>query len=254
MDISTVLGIVIAFGLFSAAIVLGGSPAVFLNFTAALIVFGGTIGATMVNYPLKNVLGLVGIVKHAFAPKIQSPQEIIEQFIGYANKARREGILALEPILQEVEDPYLQKGLQLTVDGLEPQTIQEIMETEISNIEDRHQTGVDLLAAMGTFAPAMGMTGTLIGLVLMLQDLDDPAAIGPAMAIALITTFYGIILANVLFIPLSGKLKNRSKEEIMVKEMILEGILCISKGENPRIIEEKINSYLPPKSRRSEEK
>ncbi|RQD72968.1 motility protein A [Desulfonatronospira sp. MSAO_Bac3] len=251
MDISTVLGIVIAFGLFITAITLGGSPAVFINFPAALIVLGGTIGATMVNYPLGHVLGLVGVIKHAFMKKVEDPASITEQFIQYANKARREGILSLEPVIKEVDDPYLKKGLQLTVDGMEPQTIQEIMETEISHIEDRHQTGADILGAMGAFAPAMGMIGTIIGLVLMLQDLDDPAAIGPAMAIALITTFYGVILANVLFVPMSGKLKTRSKEEILVKEMMLEGILCISKGENPRIIEEKFNSYLPPKIRRS---
>ncbi|MFW5730224.1 MAG: motility protein A [Desulfonatronovibrionaceae bacterium] len=251
MDLATILGLVIAFGLVSAAIVFGGSPLVFVNIPSALIVFGGTIGATLVNYPMGHVMGVIGIMKNTFRSKADSPSAIIEQFMDYANKARREGILSLEPLLKNIDDQYLRKGLQLTVDGLEPQTIQEIMETEISYLEERHETGAEILAIMGTFAPAMGMIGTVIGLVQMLQSLDDPSAIGPAMAVALITTFYGALLANLLFNPMSGKLKARSKEEILAKEMMLEGILCISKGENPRIIEEKLNSYLPPKIRRA---
>lgn len=251
MDLATILGLVIAFGLVSSAILLGGSPMIFINIPAALIVIGGTIGATMINYPLGHVLGVVGVIKHTFMTKVESPAKITEQFMDFANKARREGILSLEPMLKNIDDQYLKKGLQLTVDGLEPQTIQEIMETEISYLEERHETGAEILAIMGSFAPAMGMIGTVIGLVQMLQALDDPSAIGPAMAVALITTFYGALLANLVFNPMSGKLKTRSKEEILGKEMMLEGILCISKGENPRIIEEKLNSYLPPKVRRA---
>ncbi|MFP4070709.1 MAG: motility protein A, partial [Desulfovibrionales bacterium] len=161
----------------------------------------------------------------------------------------REGILSLEPLLKDIDDDFLRKGLQLTVDGLEPQTIQEILETEISYLEDRHDSGAELMTIMGTFAPAMGMIGTVIGLVQMLQTMDDPSTIGPAMAIALLTTFYGAVLANLVFIPLAGKLKTRSREEILLREMIMEGVLSISKGENPRIIEEKLNSYIPPKLR-----
>ncbi|MCA1743188.1 MAG: motility protein A [Desulfonatronovibrio sp.] len=251
MDLATIIGLVLAFGLVGAAIVFGGSPLIFVNVPSALIVIGGTIGATLVNYPMGHVMGVIGIIKNTFMTNVDSPSKIIEQFMDYANKARREGILSLEPMIKNIEDQYLKKGLQLTVDGLEPQTIQEIMETEISYLEDRHETGAEILAIMGSFAPAMGMIGTVIGLVQMLQSLDDPSAIGPSMAVALITTFYGAILANLIFNPMSGKLKARSKEEILAKEMMLEGILCISKGENPRIIEEKLNSYLPPKIRRA---
>jgi chemotaxis protein MotA len=142
--------------------------------------------------------------------------------------------------------------LQLTVDGMEPQAIQEILETEIAYLEERHQTGADILATFGTYAPALGMIGTVIGLVLMLKTMNDPSSIGPSMAVALITTFYGAVLANLVFNPMAAKLKNRSKEEVLVRGMILEGILCISKGENPRIIEEKLNSYLPPKQRKTQ--
>ncbi|MFO7817600.1 MAG: motility protein A [Thermodesulfobacteriota bacterium] len=253
MDLATIIGIFLAFGLVVAAIVVGGSPLIFVNFPALLIVLGGTIGATLINYPLGHVLGVIGVIKNTFFTKSKDPSSIIEQFMDYANRARREGILSLEPLLKEVDDSFLRKGLQLTVDGLEPQTIQEILETEISYLEDRHETGAEILGIMGTFAPAMGMIGTVIGLVQMLKTMNDPSTIGPAMAVALLTTFYGALLANLLFNPMSGKLKARSKEEVLTREMVMEGILSISKGENPRIIAEKLNSYLPPKSRQEQD-
>jgi chemotaxis protein MotA len=168
----------------------------------------------------------------------------------YAKRARREGILSLEPLIKEIDDEYLKKGLQLTVDGLEPELIRDILETEIAYLEERHGSGADVVSVMGAFAPALGMIGTVIGLILMLQTMSDPSTIGPSMAVALITTFYGAILANLVFNPLAGKLRTRSKEEVLIREMILEGVLSISKGENPRVIEEKLNSYLPPKNRR----
>ena len=252
MDIATVVGIFVAFGLVIAAIVTGGSPVIFISIPSAMIVIGGTIGATLVNYPLKDVLGLVGIIKNTFFYKTTDLSTLVEKFLEFANKARREGIISLEPALKEIEDEYLRKGLQLTVDGLEPDMIKEIMEIEISALEDRHEVGSDILITMGSLAPAMGMIGTVIGLIQMLQGLDDPSTIGPAMAVALITTFYGAILANIVFNPMAGKLKKRSKEEILAKELMLEGILAISKGENPQIIAERLNSYLPPKIRKKE--
>ncbi|MFP4167244.1 MAG: motility protein A [Desulfonatronovibrionaceae bacterium] len=253
MDLATIIGTVLAFGLVAAAIVVGGSPLAFINLPAMLIVFGGTMGATLVNYPLGHVIGVIGVIKNTFLTQSKDPATIIEQFLDYANRARREGILSLEPLLKEVDDRFLRKGLQLTVDGLEPQTIQEILETEISYLEERHEKGAEILSTMGGFAPAVGMIGTVIGLVQMLQTMNDPSTIGPAMAVALLTTFYGAVLANLVFNPMSGKLKTRSKEEVLGREMILEGILSISKGENPRIIAEKLNSYLPPKSRQEED-
>jgi chemotaxis protein MotA len=250
MDLATIIGILLSFGLVVTAIVMGGPVLVYISLPSALIVLGGTIGATLVNYPLKNVLGVLGVIKNTFFYKSQEPAQIIEQFLQLAHKARREGILALEPAMKEVDDLYLRKGLQLTVDGLEPEAIQEIMEKEINYLEERHDLGADIMAAMGGFAPAMGMIGTVIGLIRMLQTMEDPSTIGPAMAVALLTTFYGALLANLVFNPMAGKLRARSKEEILVKEIMLEGILSISRGENPRIIEEKLNSYLPPKQRK----
>lgn len=249
MDIATVIGIALSFGLVVMAILMGSSLTIFISPPSALIVIGGTLGATLVNYPLGNVMSTVAVVKNAFFSSLEPPGEIIKKFLDYANRARREGILSLEPLLKEMDDAYMKKGLQLTVDGLEPQTIQEILETEIQYLEGRHETGADILSTLGAFAPALGMIGTVIGLVQMLQSMSDPSSIGPAMAVALLTTFYGAVLANLVFNPMAGKLRNRSKEEILLKEMILEGILSISKGENPRIIEEKLNSFLPPKIR-----
>jgi len=252
MDLATVIGIVLSFGLVISAIMTGGSILIFISIPSLLIVLGGTLGATLVNYPLGHVLGVIGLVKNTFFSSLEDPADIINKFMDYANRARREGILSLEPVIKELEDLYMKKGLQLTVDGLEPQVIQEILETEVSYLEERHATGAMIMATLGEFAPAMGMIGTVIGLVQMLRTMSDPSSIGPAMAVALITTFYGAVLANLVFNPMSGKLKARSKQEVLLKEMVLEGILSISKGENPRIIEEKLNSYLPPKDRKQE--
>lgn len=251
MDLGTIVGIVLSFGLVTSAIMTGSSLLVFLDIASALIVIGGSIGAALVNYPLGHILGVVGVIKNAFFSKNEPAREVIVKFMDFANRARREGILSLEPILKEIDDDYLRKGLQLTVDGLEPQTIQEILETEINYLEERHDSGAEVVTALGNIAPAMGMIGTVIGLVQMLQNMSDPSSIGPAMAVALLTTLYGALLANLVLNPMAGKLKTRSKQEVLIRQMILEGILSISKGENPRIIEEKLNSYLPPKDRKT---
>ena len=246
MDIATVIGIIACFMLIIITIMMGVGLPAFINIPSVLVVLGGTVGATLVNYPLKDVINSVKIVKNAFFAKNLTFGEVINNFVNFANKARKEGILALEASLPEVQDEFLKKGLQLTIDGLEPQAITEILETEISFIEDRHKLGAEMFQAMGTFAPAFGMIGTLIGLVAMLQSMDDPGSIGPSMAVALITTFYGAVLANVVFIPISGKLKARSKEEALLKEMILQGIISLSRGDNPRILEQKLHAFLPP--------
>ncbi|MBW2107915.1 MAG: MotA/TolQ/ExbB proton channel family protein [Deltaproteobacteria bacterium] len=249
MDIATVLGIVSAFGLVVSAILMGGGLNLFINIPSLLIVVGGTLGTTMINYPLKDVLGVVNVVKNVFFTKVSSATHIIQQFGEFSNKARREGILALEGEIKNVEEEFLQKGIQLSIDGLEPASIREILETEISFIQDRHKLGAEIFTTMGTYAPALGMVGTLIGLVQMLQTMSDPSSIGPAMAVALLTTFYGAIMANIICLPIAGKLKTRSTEEVLVKEMMIEGVICLSNGENPRIVEQKLMAFLPPRQR-----
>ncbi len=251
MDLATILGMVVSFSLITLALMLGGSPIIFVDGPSMLIVFGGTIGATLTHYPLPVVLSVGRVIKKTLLAKTPSSQSIIDQFMEYANRARREGILSLEQVINNLDNAYVRKGMQLTVDGLEPDAIQGILEAEISSTEARHGTGIDLMGALASYAPALGMIGTVIGLVQMLQTMDDPSSIGPAMAVALITTFYGAILANLVFLPLVGKLKQRSKDEILIMEMQMEGILGIARGENPRIIAEKLSSFQPPKERKA---
>ncbi len=248
MDLATIIGILVAFGLVIAA--LGGDALLFFDLSSILIVCGGTIGAVLVTYPLESVLSVARIIKKTFLSKAQDPGELIAQFVDYATRVRREGILSLEAHLKNIPDEFLRKGLQLTVDGLDPQLIQEILETEIACLEERHLKGAEILQTFGTLAPGMGMVGTIIGLVLMLKRMNDPSTIGPAMAVALLTTFYGAVMANLVFNPMAGKLRARSREEVLTRTMVVEGIMSISRGENPRILEEKMNSYLPPKERR----
>ncbi len=257
MDLGTLLGFIMAFGLVIFGMTMGeaGSGPVdrlltFVDIPSVLIVFGGTLGATMVNCPLSGLIGLGKVVKNAFFAKPINTAAVVDEFMDYANRARREGILALEGAVRNIPDEYLRKGLQLTVDGMEPQIIQDIMEAEISNLEGRNGSSIDIINALATYAPALGMIGTVIGLVQMLKSLDDPSSIGPAMAIALITTFYGVILANLVFIPLAGKLKIRSAEEVHLMEMQMQGVLAIAKGENPRLIQEKLSSFQPPIQRK----
>ncbi|MCK4388872.1 MAG: motility protein A [Desulfobacterales bacterium] len=249
MDIATVFGIISAFGLVIIAIVMGGGINLFINAPALMIVVGGTMGATMVNYPLKEVLGVFQVVQNVFFKKVLSAKDIIKQFIRFSSRARREGILSLESEIKDVADKFLKKGIQLSIDGMEPQAIREILETEITFIRDRHRLGAEIFTTMGTFFPALGMVGTLIGLVQMLQSMNDPSTIGPAMAVALLTTFYGSVLANIMCLPMAGKLRARSSEEVLIKEMVIEGVICLSNGENPRILEQKLQAFLPPSQR-----
>lgn len=245
MDIATVLGVVSAFGVVFLAIFMGSGLDLFINAPAMLIVLGGTLGATMINYPLKEILGVVGVAKNTILTQSEKISDIISRFMAFANKSRKEGILALESDIKNVTDSFLQKGVQLSIDGLEPQDIKDILETEIDFIRTRHQLGAEIFTTMGTFAPALGMIGTIVGLVQMLQSMEDPSSIGPAMAVALLTTFYGSIIANIVCLPLAGKLKTRSKEEVLTKEMTVQGIISLSNGDNPRILEQKLKAFIP---------
>ena len=251
MDIATILGVISAFGLMCIAISMGGGIQLFINIPALMIVVGGTLGATMINYPVKDVLGVFKVVKKALFAKKISVTELIKRFVTFAKKSRKEGILTLEGDIKDVSDEFLRKGVQLAIDGLEPQEIREILETEIDFVRSRHQLGAEIFTTMGTFSPALGMIGTLIGLVQMLQTMDDASKIGPAMAVALLTTFYGSIMANIVCLPIAGKLRTRSKEEVLTKEMAIQGIASLSNGDNPRILEQKLQAFIPPNQRES---
>ena len=249
MDIATILGVMCAFGLVCLASFMGGGVQLFINLPALMIVVGGTLGATMISYPLRDIFGVFNVVKKALFTRSIPVNELITRFLSFAKKSRKEGILALESDLKDVKDGFLIKGIQLSIDGLEPEEIRDVLETEVDFIRSRHQLGAEIFTTMGTFSPALGMIGTLIGLVQMLQRLDDPSRIGPAMAVALLTTFYGSIIANIVCLPIAGKLRIRSKEEVLTKEMTIQGIISISNGDNPRILEQKLIAFIPPNQR-----
>lgn len=249
MDIATILGIISAFGIVIVAIFMGGSIKLFINIPALMIVIGGTLGATMINYPLRDVFGVFSVVKKAFFTTKISVDEIIKRFIGFARKSRREGILSLENEIEDVTDEFLKKGVQLSIDGLEPQEIKEVLETELNFVRNRHELGAEIFATMGKFSPALGIIGTIVVLVQMLQNMDAPGSIGPAIAVALIATFYGLIIGYIICLPIAGKLRTRSKEEVLTKEMSIQGILSVSNGDNPRILEQKLLAFLPPNMR-----
>jgi chemotaxis protein MotA len=249
MDIATILGVISAFGLVCVAIFMGSGIQLFINVPALMIVVGGTLGATMIHYPLRDVFGVFSIVKKTLFTKNISIAELIKRFIAFANKSRKEGILALEGEIKDVKDAFFRKGVQLSTDGLEPEEIRDVLETEVDFIRGRHQLGAEIFTTMGTFSPALGMIGTLIGLVQMLQQMEDPSSIGPAMAVALLTTFYGSIMANIVCLPIAGKLRTRSKEEVLTKDMTIQGVISLSNGDNPRILEQKLLAFIPPNQR-----
>ena len=249
MDLATIAGIIVGLIFIVMGIMQDGEIITYLNLPSILIVIGGTISATFVAYPLFKVVEAMKVVKKAFSTHTLEAGAIIEKIIELANTARKEGLLALEEASEEIDDAFLQKGVMLVVDGTDPELVRNLLETELSFVEERHKEGQGIFETLGQFSPAFGMIGTLIGLINMLRRLDDPSTIGPAMAVALITTFYGSLMANLLFLPIANKLKIRSREEVLLKEIMLEGMLSIQAGENPRIIEEKLKAFLPPKIR-----
>lgn len=251
MDFATIIGIVASFILMYTAIISGSSFTIFVNIPSVIIVCGGTVGAVLIHYPFGDVLSSLKIFKKAVLHKATDPKERIAMLVQFAGKARKEGVLSLQSVLSDVDDAFLEKGLQMAVDGQEPDTLKELLEREIDYIQDRHDKGADIFVAMGTYAPALGMIGTLIGLVQMLQTMNDPSSIGPAMAVALLTTFYGAIIANIICLPVAGKLKNRSATEVLDKTLVAEGLRLILRGENPRIIEQKLHAFVAPKERHS---
>jgi chemotaxis protein MotA len=250
MDIATLVGLISGVTLVIVSIIMGGNPGVFWSSSSVVIVVGGTLAATLINFPLGDVLSVLNTVKNAFFHKENPPETLIPKLVGFATIARREGILALESHASEAEDEFLEKSVQLAIDGTSPELIKDILTTELAFMEDRHAMGQSILLAMGTFSPAFGMIGTLIGLVQMLATLDDPAKIGEGMAVALLTTLYGALMANVVFLPAAGKLKVRTSNELLAKELVIEGILSIQSGDNPRVVEQKLKAFVSPAVRR----
>ncbi|MCA9240905.1 MAG: motility protein A [Planctomycetales bacterium] len=254
MDIATAAGVVIAIALILASIVLGGgSFGAFIDPASIMVVVGGSIAATLISYPLRNFLSIFGVTTKVFLYKLHSTKDIIDQLVSLAETARRDGLLALESRIAEIEHPFIVLGIQMAVDGARPEIMEDILRTELDAVATRHRDGKGLLDCMGRFAPAFGMIGTLMGLIIMLGDMSDPSKIGAGMAVALLTTLYGAIASNVVFLPFAEKLGFTNKQELLAMEIIIRGIMAIQSGENPRIIEQKLNTFIPPKQRTNEE-
>ncbi len=246
MDIASIIGVAFTFILVFSPIIMSGMLMSFIDIGSILIVVGGSIAAVFTAYPLAEVLSTIKVLKKVFFSDKSDAKGIINTLVDLGEKARREGILALERELKSIDDEFLRKAIQFAVDGNEIETIEAVMNSEIDAIEERHKVGKSILENMATFAPGFGMLGTLIGLIQMLQNLSDPSNIGAGMAVALITTFYGSLLANGLWSPMAVKLERRSKEELILKQLVLAGIIAIQSGDNPRVLRDKLETFIAP--------
>lgn len=244
MDIASIIGMISGMTFVVIAILLGSGLGLFINIPSIVIVVGGTVAATLIAFPLGDFLKVVGAGMRVFMFKIEKPEDLVAQLVEISNKARKGGLLSIEGDIKNTSDPYLASALQMTVDGVKTADIAAIMQKKISVIERDRKIGVTIFKNMGAYAPAFGMVGTLIGLVQMLANLDDPSTIGPKMAVAMITTFYGALMANLFFLPMADKLSLRCEEEITNMTLLYEGVISIREGEHPRLMEDKLNVYL----------
>jgi len=249
VDLATLIGTVAVFIVVIVGMALGGSLKPFWDPPSLFITFGGTLCSVMMSYSMQTFLETFKIAKQAFFTKEEDVGETINTIVRFADKARREGLLALDEDANNLKDPFLQKGIRLVVDGTTQELVRNILETEVTFVSDRHKTGQAVFETIGAMAPAFGMLGTLIGLIQMLLKLNKPDEIGPGMAVALVTTFYGSVLANMVALPIANKLKTRSQREVFTKEAVIEGVLSIQAGDNPRVVQEKLKSFLSPKER-----
>lgn len=250
MDLATLLGFLAAWGLIIATIALGSGAMVFVNVPSLMIVLGGSIAVVLMRFTLGQFIGSIKTAMKAFLYKSESPEELIASVVELATVARKEGLLALEN--QEVTNPVLAKGITMLVDGHEPAVVKKALTTEMNETVNRHKIGQDIFKQIGDAGPAMGMIGTLVGLVQMLSNMSDPKSIGPAMAVALLTTLYGAMLANMFALPVSDKLALRSSEEAMNKNIIIESVLGIQEGQNPKVLDELLKNFLPPSKRNTD--
>jgi len=253
MDIASLAGLILGVIMILVGIITGAGMEnlvrEYWSGSSAIITFGGAFSATLISVSLQDyIAGLKSFALIFKAPALNTT-EMIRKIIDLSNVARKEGLLSLEEAAADMDEPFLKKGILLIVDGTDPELVRAIMETELTSIEGRHKSCINFWDTLGSMGPAWGMIGTLIGLIDMLYHMDDVATLGPAMAVALITTFYGSVLANYICIPVSGKLKVDNAAEMMMKEVMIEGLLSIQAGENPRVIEEKLKSFLAPKDR-----
>jgi chemotaxis protein MotA len=248
MDFATLLGLLSGLALVVAAIIMGGSLSLFVDLPSVMIVFGGTFGTIFVAFPFEEVSQALGAGFKAFASRRVQEREVVNIMVKIAEISRREGLIALEHV--KTENMVLKKACQLIADNADPGLIRSTLAIEITSMKRRHKVGEEVFKRLGSLAPSFGMIGTLIGLVEMLANLTDPKSIGPAMAVAIITTFYGSLLATVIFLPIATKLRARTLQETLHLEIIFEGAKCILENNNPMLVHEKLSSFLAPRERR----
>jgi chemotaxis protein MotA len=253
MDIASLIGLILAIGLIFASIALGKAPmTAFIDIPSLLIVLGGASAAALICFPISSMLRAPVIALKVLINKGEDRLTLIKQIVELAETARRDGLLALETKIPEIENPLVRTGIQMAVDGSSPDVVEEVLRTEVESIATRHREGKNIMDQLGRFAPAYGMIGTLMGLIMMLQDMSDPSGIGAGMAVALITTLYGAIIANVFFSPAAQKLGLISRNEMISFEIAIRGVMAIQSGESPRAIGQKLRTFLPPKQREME--
>lgn len=255
MDKATVIGLVGAWGVVLTAILIapGSSLTAFIDYPSMMVVIGGSLTAVMIAFPFGTLKSVPSIIKKSILPNSRDIAPVIAELVEFAELARRDGILALESKTQDIEDPFILLGIQMAIDGTDAELMETILRSDLEAVAGRHKTGKDVLEKVAKYAPAFGMIGTLVGLIIMLGNMDDPAAIGPGMAVALLTTLYGAAVANMIASPLADKLVLYSKRELQVREIIVRGLLSIQDGDNPRVVEQKLMTVLPPTDRPSEE-
>ncbi|MFP4457603.1 MAG: motility protein A [Clostridia bacterium] len=249
IDKSTLIGIISGILLLIIGIMIQGSIGSFFDASSVFIVIGGTFAACFASYPINTLKNSTKVIKNAFIEKQYDTNVAIEQIGELSITAKKNGLLALEKVARDLNNPFLEKSALLVVDGMDPDVIKEILDMDLENMARRHEEGEGILKTLGKYAPAFGMIGTLIGLITMLQQLENPETLGPAMAVALITTFYGAVLANMIFLPLAGKLKFKSDQEVKYKMMIIEGIISVQAGDAPMMIKEKLQTFMETQKR-----
>ena len=243
MDLATLIGIIGAFALIAVTMILSGDILMFVNVPSLVIVFGGTFCAVMAKYNMAHYLSFGKMIGKSFKNNDVNLGDLIDEIVSLADEARKGGLLALEG--KEVSSDFLGKGIQLLVDGHEPDVVKAILSKEKSEAEKRHVLGASIFTNMAAMAPAMGMVGTLVGLVAMLANMSDPKSIGPAMAVALLTTLYGAVLANAFCEPIADKLTLKAKSDVLLKNLVIDALLAIQNGQNPRVIDSMLRNYLP---------
>jgi len=253
MDIASLVGLLLAVGLIVGSMLMGSAPmTAFVDIPSLMVVVGGAIAAAMICFPLRSMLGVPKVMLKVLLNKNEDVALLIKQIVSLAETARRDGLLALESQIPEIQNVLVRTGIQMAVDGSTPETVEEVLRTEVTAVSTRHREGKSVMDQLGRFAPAYGMIGTLMGLIMMLSAMSDPSSIGAGMAVALITTLYGAIVANVVFSPFAEKLGLLSKKELIGMEIAIRGVMAIQSGESPRAIDQKLQTFLPPKQRTQE--